>query len=275
MQFVGYRLIDRKVYIELEPSQTGPKQIANLQIFEALHHANGLGGPMGAWPADAISMSHDGKRFEIAPYPLGNNSIEQRDYPHLKMSLQMAVASIGDSINIQCTLSNSSNTAHDISFGSPCLALHEASRFRSDKKNLNEGFAPRCFIRTGNKFVFLNAIPRTPGKSGADEYQWYAPPGVEDLVKDHVWGVAKTKATEGLIGVVSLDTKHILAFAWSHWHSLAQGFFSCIHCQPSFVFVPPQTKIDVVGKIYFIPNNMDLLWSKFESDFGKTTPFVP
>ena len=78
-----------------------------------------------------------------------------------------------------------------------------------------------------------------------------------------------------LIGCVSRDGNRLAAFAWPEARSLGQVWHDCLHPRPAIGESYDQRTGRTVsrGKIYFLPNDEDLLLEAFERDFpGWTRP---
>jgi len=137
----------------------------------------------------------------------------------------------------------------------------------------------RCFIFTDRGRTFLKDTVRRKMPRAADDDPRNNPPWIQ-VYRPVWWPVQKPSTgntwyntstdrfTIPLIGVVSLDGKHLIALANDTSESLCQAWGPCLHNNPKWApeDAPPAERRWRVN-VYIMPNDPDMLLERVAEDF--------
>ncbi len=121
-------------------------------------------------------------------------------------------------------------------------------------------------------FVFLDGeLAMMPTRDWATEARYtpgqvWAAPGV-DRRDINPRPLHPDVPSNGLIGCFSADDSMIFATAFEPYQELFQGVIVCLHSDFRLGGLEPGASRDVRGKIYIVPNDIEALLERYESDF--------
>lgn len=188
----------------------------------------------------------------------------------------------GREIRLQCALNDGVTVKHTIRAVEDGVAF-ELTAHNPTARESQAHWAQPCvrvdaFTGADQKsylarsFVFLNGrlerMP-TPGWSTTARYtpgQTWAAPGV-DRNDVNPRPLNDLVPTSGLIGCFSKDDSAILATAWEPYQELFQGVIVCLHSDFRIGGLKPDETKTIRGRLYLIPNDLDLLQRVYRRDF--------
>jgi hypothetical protein len=216
-----------------------------------------------------------------------NRSWNQTKIPHRTTLLR--VAADGRRLEFETTVADKVVVRHDV------LAERDSIRFSYTLKNPSQEaldvqwFQPACIrvaefcgrdqqTYTGKSFVFtergltrLDQLARTTNALYLGG-QVYLP---KHTKPEHAnpRPLCEDRITNGLIGCISGDGKHILAAASSTTHELFEGVYVCLHSDPYIGGLAAGETRTVTSRLYLLPNDPDALLKRYQRDFPG--PFSP
>lgn len=185
-------------------------------------------------------------------------------------------------LRLRCTLRDGVRVEHDIVAGVDEVAFRLRAHNPTDKPSQAHWAQPciRVDRFTGEKqdtylkkcFVFLDGkLTRLPTPQWAVKARY---------VPGQVWRPRHVSVTDvnprplnpltptyGLIGCFSADEKMLLATAWEPYQELFQGVIVCIHADFRIGGLAPGESKAIRGKIYILPNDVDVLLRRYKQDF--------
>ncbi|MGV3773298.1 MAG: hypothetical protein ACO1QB_10385 [Verrucomicrobiales bacterium] len=166
-----------------------------------------------------------------------------------------------DEVTFKLQVKNIGLEKQDVQWFQPCVRV---DKFTGEKQN---DYITKSFIFTPKGLQRLSELPRNDQaiyKGG----QVYVPRSVpvEDVNPRPISSIVPSN---NLIGCFSADEKMIFATAWSDTQELFQGVIVCLHNDPRIGGLAPGETKELLGKMYFLPNDPKLVLQRYERDFGK------
>ncbi|NUM55009.1 MAG: hypothetical protein HUU46_15285 [Candidatus Hydrogenedentes bacterium] len=164
-----------------------------------------------------------------------------------------------DCVTFDLEITNTTDNPVDIDWAQPCMRVGDfTGRGRVD-------YIDKCFIFTERGATMLDKTRRTEDaiyKGG----QVYVPRGINrDDVNPRP--LSPDVPVNNLIGCVSADGNWLLATAWDQTQELFQGIITCIHADFRISGLGPREVKRIRGVLYVVPNDLDALVKRYETDF--------
>jgi len=166
-----------------------------------------------------------------------------------------------DEVEFRLRAENRGDRYVDVQWFQPCMRVGDFTGMTQSN------YFSRCFIYTAEGLTMLDRTRRTEEaiyKGG----QVYVPAGI-NLNDVNPRPISPDQPVNSLIGCISQDGKHLLATAWSDPQELFQGVIVCIHNDPRIGGLEPGEIKTLRGKLYFLPNDPQLLLRRYHRDFGR------
>jgi hypothetical protein len=164
-----------------------------------------------------------------------------------------------DEVEFKVLARNEGTVLVDVQWFQPCMRV---DRFTGAKQ---ADYINKSFIFTDKGLNLLHELPRNEEaiyRGG----QVYVPAGVS-LLDVNPRPISTIKPANGLIGCYSRDGKQMLATAWDQTQELFQGVIVCLHNDPGIGGLKPGESRTLKGKVYILPNDVDLLLKRYRADF--------
>jgi hypothetical protein len=170
-----------------------------------------------------------------------------------------------DSITFEITAHNPTDKRSEAHWAQPCIRVGAFTGLGEDTTNDAYAYIKKSFIFLDGKIAFM------PTRDWATEARYtpgqvWAAPGVprSDV---NPRPLSPDVPSNGLIGCISGDGKQIFAVAFEPYQELFQGVIRCIHSDFRLGGLKPNETRKILGKIYIVPNDIDKLVSRYETDF--------
>src|SRR5258708_5528233 len=161
-----------------------------------------------------------------------------------------------DEVDFRVELKNEGAEVSEVQWFQPCMRV---GRFTG----LNQtNYIQRSFIFTTNGLALLDQMPRAEDalyRGG----QVYVPRGI-DLEDVNPRPISPVQPVNGLIGCFSADGKSLLAMAWDQTQELFQGVIVCLHNDPHVGGLKGGEVKRLHGKVYWIPNQPEVLVRRYK-----------
>ena len=171
-----------------------------------------------------------------------------------------------DEVAFELEATNRTARASDAHWAQPCMRVGE---FTGTADNADKyAYVPHCFIFLDGRLATLPTKPwatkarYTPGQVWCPQAvprQDVNPRPLSSLVPDNA-----------LIGCFSHDQRLLLATAWQPCQELFQGVIRCIHSDFRIGGLAPGERKRIRGRIYILPNDVDVLLARYARDYGDT-----
>ncbi len=176
-------------------------------------------------------------------------------------------------------------SVQQVEYLEPCWQLKRADNFghRGDPENYVEEFVARCFVFLDGGLTCMKDTSRLPAKRYGNDLQakranapltwtqdyfptWRIHPGQEPGQR---LGRSTDRPVLPIIGCISRDNNYLVAWAYPQCGVLNQAWIDCLHPAPqiSESYDPSTNTSRSRSKIYFLPNDEELLLQAFKRDF--------
>jgi len=169
------------------------------------------------------------------------------------------ITSTHDEVNFQIDAVNPTETRSEAHWAQPCIRLDKFT-----------GADQKTYL--AKSFIFLDGkLERMPTRNWATEAR-YTPGQVwapKNVNRDDVnpRPLSDLVPSNGMIGCFSKDDSMIFATAFEPYQELFQGVIVCLHSDFRLGGLKPGEKKTIRGKIYLVPNDLDALINRYETDF--------
>lgn len=201
-----------------------------------------------------VSATQDGKRIEI------------EDKLKDGVVVRHVIEAGDDEVTFALTASNPTDQESLAHWAQPCMRVDKfTGAAKKDAREVYPEYIRKCFLMLDGK---LTRLPTQPWELKARYVpgQVYAAPGVDrDDVNPRP--LSKLVPSSSLCGCFSADEKQILAVAWEPYQEIFQGVIACIHNDFRIGGLKPGETKQIRGKLYIVPNDVDALLRRYQSDF--------
>ena len=181
------------------------------------------------------------------------------------VTVDHTIQSTHDDVTFKLVAHNPTDRTSEATWAQPCMRVGKFTGLGDPDNQATYRYLDRSFIFTDGK------LSRMPTKDWATEARytpgqvWRAPgvPGKDVNPRP----LNPNVPSNGLIGCYSHDEKMILATAWSPYHELFQGVITCLHSDFRLGGLKPDEKLEITGKVYIVPADVDGLLRRYEADF--------
>jgi hypothetical protein len=170
-----------------------------------------------------------------------------------------------DEVEFKIIAHNPTDKPSEAHWAQPCIRLAPFTGFGKDSGGDLNDYLPKCFIFLEGK------LERMPTRDWALEARYtpgqvWCPAGVP-RTDVNPRPLSKHVPSNVLISCFSVDEKMIFAVAFEPYQELFQGVARCLHSDFRIGGLNPGEKKHIRGKVYIVPNNIDALLKRYESDF--------
>jgi hypothetical protein len=176
-----------------------------------------------------------------------------------------------DEVDFRVVAHNPTDKASEAHWAQPCIRVDQFLGIAcDDPRALVPAYARKCFLFIDGRLTRLPTEPwatkarYTPG-------QVYCP---KDVDRDDVnpRPLSRLVPSNGLTGCFSADEKMMMAVAWSPYQEIFQGVICCMHSDFRIGGLQPGETKTIVGKMYFVPADVEKLVERYERDFTGEHP---
>ncbi len=169
-----------------------------------------------------------------------------------------------DEVDFRLIAHNPTATRSEAHWAQPCVRLGPFTGFTASQDAATD-YLPKCFIFLGGK---LTRLPCEPWENKARYVpgQVWCPTSVP-RTDVNPRPLSSLVPSNGLIGCFSSDETKVFATAWEPYQELFQGVVRCLHSDFHLGGLQPGETLQIHGKIYVIPANIDALLNRYASDF--------
>ena len=164
----------------------------------------------------------------------------------------------------------------------PCWQMRRAEGFSSNGEFV-ENFVNQCFIFTEKGFTMLGETTRFPDTRRPPDDERNSPPWVQNYYpawRPHpgqpkaFWGISTDRFIYSLVGEVSRDRKHLVAFGCRRSNLLGQGWHDCLHISPDMreEYAAAANQINSRWRMYFMENDSARLLRLYLADMKPEPP---
>jgi hypothetical protein len=169
------------------------------------------------------------------------------------------IRSTHDEVDFRIHAHNPTDQRSEAHWAQPCIRL---DRFTGADQ---ETYLTRSFVFLDGELAMM------PTRDWATEARYvpgqvWAAPGV-DRRDVNPRPLHPDVPSNGLIGCFSADDSMIFATAFEPYQELFQGVIVCLHSDFRLGGLEPDASLDVRGKIYIVPKDVDALLERYEADF--------
>jgi hypothetical protein len=175
------------------------------------------------------------------------------------------ITSSHDEIDIQITAHNPTDKRSEAHWAQPCVRVGEFTGTGPDQ-------TADKYAYLSKSFVFLDGkLSRMPTRDWANEARYtpgqvWAGPGVP-RADVNPRPLHPDVPSNGLIGCFSEDDSMIFAIAFEPYQELFQGVIRCLHSDFRLGGLESGETLEIIGKMYFIENNVQALLKRYKEDF--------
>lgn len=183
------------------------------------------------------------------------------------VTVEHTITAKDDEVDFRLIARNPTDKRSEAHWAQPCVRLAPFTGFGKDTGGNLDDYLGKCFIFLDGK------LERMPTKDWAKEARympgqvWCPKPVPRTDVNPRP--LSKHVPSNGLIGCFSADEKMIFATAWEPYQELFQGVARCLHSDFRLGGLKPGETMEIRGKIYIVPNDVEKLVRRYEGDFGE------
>lgn len=200
-----------------------------------------------------VSMSQDRKTLKL------------RDTLADGVTVDHTITARADSVKFELAFHNPGDKASEAHWAQPCVRLAKFTGFENDSGGNLDDYLSKCFVFLDGK---LTRMPTADWAKNAryTPGQVWCPVGVPQT-DVNPRPLSKNVPSNGLIGCFSKDETMIFATAWEPYQELFQGVARCLHSDLRIGGLKPGEKKTSRGMIYVVPNQVDALLKRYQTDF--------
>lgn len=220
----------------------------------------------GSTDADWVKHTVIGHQTQLLSLSEDKKTMKLRDNLKDGVIVDHTIVAGNDEVDFKLVARNPTKQVSQAHWAQPCVRLGAFTGFDANFTQGNpEDYLPKCFVFLDGKLtrmpssIWAKQARYTPG-------QVWCPAHVprEDV---NPRPLSPQVPSNGLIGCFSGDESLVFATAWEPYQELFQGIARCLHSDFRLGGLKPgETKI-VRGKIYVVPNDLDALLKRYQSDF--------
>lgn len=163
-----------------------------------------------------------------------------------------------------------------------CWQFKSASGFRSDEGSYVDSFVSRCFIHTEKGFTRMtdtdrkmnSKLPLDDPNNNPPVVQRYYAEWANKPDRSAGWGSSDDRFTHSIVGAVSRDGRHLMAWGGCRSDDIGQGWHDCLHLGSELIldYDAETNRIETHSRMYFMENDPEGLIERYKKDFeGEST----
>jgi len=203
--------------------------------------------------AEVTSLSDDKKTLKL------------RDTLADGVTVEHTITTTHDEVDFRLTAHNPTATESEAHWAQPCIRLDAFTGYDKKTKDIDD-YLPKCFIFLDGKLTRMTDVKPWAKEARYVPGQVWCPKNVP-RTDVNPRPLSPLVPSNGLIGCFSGDEKMIFATAFEPYQELFQGVIRCLHSDLRIGGLKPGETKQIKGKIYFVPNDVPALLTRYAKDF--------